>query len=103
MRIDTSWFEIKPPTPSEIKKSGVLGRYFFSRDTLKFFGQTMKMFETKWVFSDEPILKLSAPIIKDGERIGTTRRFIRWHYKPCRCYEITKLCDEFTELNLSQH
>ena len=94
---------MKTPTPSDVKKSGVLGEYFFSRDTLKFFGQTMKTFRTEWVFSDKLILKLSAPIMENGERIGTTRRFIKWHYKPCRCYEITKLCDEFIELNLSQH
>lgn len=47
--------------------------YFFSRTTLKFFGQTMKSFRVK----KEPDgrYKISAPIRNDGRIVGETIRF----------------------------
>jgi hypothetical protein len=32
---------MKKPTVTQIKESGVLGEHFFSRDTLKFFNQSL--------------------------------------------------------------
>jgi hypothetical protein len=39
---------MKKPTVTQIKDSGVLGEYFFSRDTLKFFNQSVSSFTTAW-------------------------------------------------------
>ena len=68
---------MKKPTIFEIKQSGVLGEYFFSRDTLRFFGQTMASFKVDWHNKDDSIVRIYAPV-RDytGQRMGTTERFI---------------------------
>lgn len=68
---------MKKPTIYEIKRSGVLGKYFFNRDTLRFFGQTMSSFKTDWHNKDQGIVRVYAPMRDHtGQRIGTTERFI---------------------------
>ena len=66
------------PTATDIKDSGVLGQYFFSRDTMYFFRQTMRSFKTEWHDKQERIVRLYAPM-KDslGERVGMTERFLK--------------------------
>lgn len=53
--------------------------YFFNRDTLKFFGQTLKSFNVVRVEKNKPIYRVSAPsyCTIDGKRrrVGTTLRF----------------------------
>ena len=69
---------MQKPTITQIKQSGVLGEYFFSRDTLRFFGQTMSSFKTDWQDKDNGIVRLYAPIINySGENVGTTERFVQ--------------------------
>ena len=69
---------MRKPTPTQIKQSGVLGEHFFSRDTLKFFGQRMSSFSTDWECQDTGIVRLHAPMIDHrGERIGTTERWVK--------------------------
>jgi hypothetical protein len=69
---------MKKPTVTQIKESGVLGEYFFSRDTLKFFNQSVSSFTTAWIHRDAGILCLYAPV-KDstGTKVGTTKRYIK--------------------------
>lgn len=69
---------MKIPTVTDIKDSGVLGPYFFSRDTMRFFRQTMRSFKTEWHDKQEQIVRLYAPM-KDstGERVGTTERLLK--------------------------
>ena len=65
------------PTVYDIKQSLALGPHFFSRDTLRFFGQTLSSFKTEWHDKDQGILRLYAPIIDyRGDRMGTTERFL---------------------------
>ena len=52
---------MKKPTPSDIRKSQILGTHFFSRNTLRFFGQTMRSFKTAWYDKEKGIVKLYAP------------------------------------------
>lgn len=69
---------MRKPTPSQIKQSGVLGEHFFSRDTLRFFGQSMRSFRTQWSDRDNGVVCLMAPMFdRDGTCMGTTRRFIQ--------------------------
>ena len=69
---------MKKPTITQIKQSGVLGEYFFSRDTLRFFGQTMSSFKTDWQDKDNGIVRLYAPMIDYlGDNVGTTERFLQ--------------------------
>jgi len=69
---------MQKPTITQIKQSGVLGQYFFSRDTLRFFGQTMSSFKTDWQDKDNGIVRLYAPMIDYlGENVGTTERFLQ--------------------------
>jgi hypothetical protein len=69
---------MKKPTVTQIKESGVLGKYFFSRDTLKFFNQSLSDFTTAWIHMDAGIICLYAPV-KDstGAKVGTTKRLIK--------------------------
>ena len=69
---------MKMPTVTQIKQSGVLGEYFFSRDTLTFFNQSLSDFTTAWIHMDAGILCLYAPV-KDstGAKVGTTKRLIK--------------------------
>ena len=67
---------MKKPTPSDIKYSEVLGEYFFTRNTMKFFGQTMSDFKTEWSDKEKLIVRLYAPMRMDGKTIGETERFI---------------------------
>ena len=68
---------MQKPTITNIKQSGVLGEYFFSRDTLRFFGQTMSSFKTDWHNKDKGIVRIYAPMRDHtGERMGTTERFV---------------------------
>jgi hypothetical protein len=46
---------MKKPTVTQIKDSGVLGEYFFSRDTLKFFNQSLSSFTTAWFDRDNSV------------------------------------------------
>jgi hypothetical protein len=69
---------MRKPTPTQIKESGVLGEYFFSRDTLRFFGQTMRSFRTQWLDRDNGVVCLMAPSYDhEGTYMGMTRRFIQ--------------------------
>jgi hypothetical protein len=69
---------MKKPTVTQIKESGVLGEYFFSRDTLKFFGQTMASFTTAWYDRDASIVCVYAPTREsDGVKRGVTKRYIK--------------------------
>lgn len=66
------------PTAADIKDSGVLGEYFFSLDTMRFFQQTLRNFKTEWYNKQASVVRLYAPM-KDrhGELVGTTERFVR--------------------------
>jgi len=68
---------MQKPTITQIKQSGVLGEYFFSRDTLRFFGQTMSSFKTDWQDKDNGIVRLYAPMFMGGDNVGTTERFLQ--------------------------
>ena len=69
---------MQKPTITQIKQSGVLGEYFFSRETLRFFGQTMSSFKTDWQDKDNGIVRLYAPMIDYlGDNVGTTERFLQ--------------------------
>ena len=49
----------------------------YSRDTLRFFGQTMSSFKTEWYDKDKGIVRVYAPMRDHtGERMGTTERFV---------------------------
>jgi hypothetical protein len=68
---------MQKPTITNIKQSGVLGEHFFSRDTLRFFGQTMSSFKTDWHNKDKGIVRIYAPMTDHtGQRMGTTERFV---------------------------
>lgn len=64
------------PTVQSIRESLALGPYFFSKDTLKFFGQTMRSFKVEWHDKGQGVIRLFAPIRSQGRIIGTTERFI---------------------------
>jgi len=64
------------PSVQSIRDSLALGPYFFSEDTLNFFGQTMRSFKVEWHDKEEGIVRLFAPMKSDGKRVGTTERFI---------------------------
>ena len=64
------------PTIQSIRESLALGPYFFSKDTLKFFGQTMRSFRVEWHDKEKGIVRLFAPMKSDGKRVGTTERLI---------------------------
>ena len=64
------------PTVQSIRESLVLGPYFFSKDTLKFFGQTMRSFKVEWHDKDQGIVRLFAPIKSQGQIMGTTERLL---------------------------
>jgi hypothetical protein len=64
------------PTAQAIRESLALGPYFFSKDTLKFFGQTMRSFRVEWHDKEKGIVRLFAPMKSDGKRVGTTERLI---------------------------
>ena len=51
---------MRKPNPSDIKHSGVLGEHYFSRESMRFFGQTMKDFKTVWHNKGKGIVKLFA-------------------------------------------
>jgi hypothetical protein len=66
------------PTVTQIKDSGVLGEYFFSRDTLKFFNQSVSSFTTAWIDRDANVVCLYAPVRDStGAKVGTTKRYIK--------------------------
>ena len=68
---------MKKPTIYEIKQSGVLGEYFFSRDTLRFFGQTMASFKVDWQNKNQGIVRVYATIRNSrGQPMGETERFV---------------------------
>jgi stage III sporulation protein SpoIIIAA len=48
------------PTISDIKYSSNLGEYFFSRQTLRFFGQTMSSFKVYTIDKDAQIYSIEA-------------------------------------------
>ena len=64
------------PTIQSIRESLALVPYFFSKDTLKFFGQTMRSFRVEWHDKEKGIVRLFAPMKSDGKRVGTTERLI---------------------------
>lgn len=65
------------PTVQSIRESLVLGPYFFSKDTLRFFGQTMRSFKVQWHDMDNGIVRLFAPMKdSEGKVVGNTERFI---------------------------
>ena len=47
--------------------------YFFKRETLRFFGQTVKSFSVRKMPDGK--YRISAPIIVDGKKTGQTVRF----------------------------
>ena len=51
----------RKPSPSDIKHSGVLGEFFFSRKTMRFFNQTMRDFKTEWHDKEAGIVRVFAP------------------------------------------
>ena len=80
---------MQKPTISNIKQSGVLGEHFFSRDTLRFFGQTMSSFKTDWHNNDKGIVRLYAPMRDHtGQRIGTTERYLKIKSSEPFCYYV---------------
>tara|TARA_R110000850_G_scaffold196242_2_gene322665 strand:- start:559 stop:822 length:264 start_codon:yes stop_codon:yes gene_type:complete len=81
---------MQKPTITQIKQSGVLGEYFFSRDTLRFFGQTMSSFKTDWQDKDSGIVRLYAPMFIGGDNVGTTERFVKIKCDPATpyCYQV---------------
>jgi hypothetical protein len=85
---------MKKPTPTDIKRAGVLGEFFFSPDTLRFFGQTMRSFKTEWWHRDSGVVRLHAPVRdSDGQLVGTTERFVRvadGELRQVRCWEVTE-------------
>jgi hypothetical protein len=69
---------MKKPTVTQIKESGVLGEYFFSRDTLKFFNQSLSDFTTAWIHMEASVVCLYAPVRDStGTKVGTTKRYIK--------------------------
>lgn len=69
---------MRKPTPAQIKQAGVLGPYFFSADTLRFFGQNMASFSTKWHDRDAGVVQLSASIHDfTGQHMGITERYVQ--------------------------
>ena len=64
------------PTIQSIRESLALGPYFFSKDTLKFFGQTMRSFKVEWHDKEQGIIRLFAPIKNQRQIIGNTERFL---------------------------
>ena len=64
------------PTVQSIRESLALGPYFFSKDTLKFFGQTMRSFKVEWYDKEKSIVRLFAPMKSNGEHMGITERFV---------------------------
>ena len=64
------------PTVQSIRESLALGPYFFSKDTLNFFGQTMRSFKVEWHDKEKNIVRLFAPMKSNGERVGITERLI---------------------------
>ena len=49
------------PSPQDIRRSGILGAYFFSDETLRFWGQSMRSFKTEWHDKNKDIVRLFAP------------------------------------------
>ena len=69
---------MRKPTPSQIKESGALGEFFFSPDTMRFLGQTMRSFRTQWLDRDNGVVCLMAPSYDhEGTYMGMTRRLIQ--------------------------
>jgi hypothetical protein len=69
---------MKKPTVTQIKQSGVLGEHFFSRDTLRFFNQSLSSFTTAWLDRDASVVCLYAPVRDStGAKVGTTKRLIK--------------------------
>jgi hypothetical protein len=64
------------PTVQSIRESLVLGPYFFSKDTLEFFGQTMRSFKVEWHDKDQGIVRLFATIKSQGQIMGVTESFL---------------------------
>ena len=87
---------MKKPTPADIKRAGVLGEFFFSPDTLRFFGQTMRSFKTEWWHRNSGVVRLHAPVTdSDGQHVGTTERFVRivdGELRQVRCWEV--VCED---------
>jgi hypothetical protein len=87
---------MKKPTPTDIKRAGVLGEFFFSPDTLRFFGQTMRSFKTEWWDRDSGVVRVHAPVRdSDGLLVGTTERFVRivdGELRQVRCWEV--VCED---------
>ena len=70
---------MKLPTVYEIEKLTLRkSPYFFKRNTMNFFGQTMDSFSVERV--TETIFELTAPMIdrNTGRQMGTTRRFFSY-------------------------
>lgn len=80
---------MQKPTITNIKQSGVLGEHFFSRNTLRFFGQKMSSFKTDWHDKDKGILLLYAPIRDHtGTKIGITKRYLKIKSPTPFCYYV---------------
>lgn len=60
------------PSLSSIVQSEVLGRYFFSDDTMKFWGQTLADFKVEWYDIEKDIIKIHAP-----HKAGATELLIK--------------------------
>jgi len=69
---------MRKPTPAQIKQAGVLGPYFLSANTQRFFGQNKASFSTKWQDRDAGGVQLSAPIHDfTGQHMGATERYVQ--------------------------
>ena len=70
---------MKLPTVYEIEKATIKkSPYFFKRNTMNFFGQTMDSFEIERM--TETIFELTAPMIdrSTGRQMGITQRFFSY-------------------------
>jgi len=68
---------MRKPTPQDIRETGALGGYFFSDDTLRYWGQTMRSFKTEWHNKEKNIVRLFAPSYDSkGTQMHTTSRLI---------------------------
>ena len=95
---------MKKPTLAQINQSEVLGEYFFSRKTLRFFGQKMSNFKTEWHDKEKGILRVYAIsyMREHGTRqppqsgLGITEHFVEVDNTGRIIQKIPKHCLEVT-------
>lgn len=67
---------MRKPTIHDVKHSGALGPYYFSRETMRFFNQTMRDFRTDWHDKERGILRIFARGSIGFDVKGVSERFI---------------------------